>query len=59
MQGGEDVLLLDAFPPPQDIYTLPRLPLSLAAGPGAEAGEPGELRPALQQQQAQIVSCDR
>lgn len=32
LPGGEDVLLLDDFPQPQHLLTLPRLPLKLGAG---------------------------
>ncbi|GAB4816690.1 hypothetical protein N2152v2_003736 [Parachlorella kessleri] len=36
LQGGEDVLLLDRFPLPQELLTLPRLPLTLGGHPGPD-----------------------
>ncbi len=33
LEGGEDVLLLDRFPHPHELLTLPRLPLALGEAP--------------------------
>jgi hypothetical protein len=47
LEGGEDVLLLDRFPNPHELLTLPRLPLALAFALWESAGGQPAVEPAV------------
>ena len=51
LQGGEDVLLLDRFPLPQDLLTLPRLPLTL------EGSHPGPTQRGREEPQEGVTAA--